>query len=467
MSRSFNGVSDYILANHAASDGVFGSAYGFSEQRPYAVSLWIKGAAQTTIHVFYSEGGSGTNNQFLLLATSPTSGKASVTIRGNSGGTSQVNGSGTFASAKTVFDNSWHHLLFTQDGAATCTWGVYIDGVLDTNLHGTYTAVATSCNELCIGADQRSGIQSGRYFAGLIAHVAVWHRQITAEEAEAIYAGLSPLALSPFHYWPLDGNGPEPDRGYALPAYGTLVGTTQSADAPSRAAAYVPRGWVVQRTPLLRPATTTGAVSDSDAATETEGAESIIAAVSGSDTATETEGTPAIALAAADTATVSSETASVAMLTDIVKSSSDSATADDEVVTGTSLDFDTFNFTETGSVAALTDTIKSDSDSATESESSAVVGPASGISSSDSATVTDSGSVTVVPPSDLNDHDQALLAELYKLLVAVTSSDSATATENDGGPPGGGGAGDGGGTGSGGGVGVKVKFARRHIAARI
>lgn len=239
MARLFNGTSDYIAADAAA---------GFSEQRPYSVGLWVTVAGSG--RNLYSEGRSSTNNPFLQLKTyfDGVGSLFTLVIRNDSGGSSQVDA--PHSTSGHVDDGNWHHFLFTQDGAATCTFACYVDGVLDSGLSGSYTSGTTTINRLTLGAFRGATIAT--YWASGIAEAAVWHRQLGADHAAALFAGLSPLALNPAHYWPLETDAA--DHGYGVGAAGQLHGTSQSGTAPARASLYLPRGWRDQFSPLFRPA---------------------------------------------------------------------------------------------------------------------------------------------------------------------------------------------------------------------
>lgn len=465
--RAFNGTSDHINGD---LDGAGPSGFTYSLQRAYAVAFWIKAAAPGSAgsQEPYCEAAVNTGNQFLQIENGDAThlNKMLVIARGNTGGASQINGASPVYTTAVVFDSTWHHFIFTQDGIGK--WAYYVDGVASGN--GTYTPAACSTNIVTIGAARVSGAPPGtssKFLNGKMAHVAVFGRKLSDKEAAALYAGVSPLELNPYHLWPLNGGIPERDHGYRAPVLGRLHGTKVSWDGPGRAPAVVPRTWRDMYGPILKVLVGGSTpIADADSATATEGAESITAAVAGSDSATETEGTPTIGVTAADTASLASETASVVSSTPTAKSDSDSATVDDEVATGSSADFDTFHLTEAESVASITPTAITDSDSAAGSETSTVT-PSTGISSNDTAQLTDSGAVTVVGPTDLNDQDGAQLTEMYALLVEVSANDGGTLSENDGGPLGGGSPPptDGGGTGSGGGPGVVTKLSRRSIAA--
>lgn len=198
--RIVNGSDEFLFADDAA---------GFSESSPYSVFVWVKAAAGTGD--LYSESHSSSSNPFLQLQRN-ASGKLVVAVRSDAGGTSQVNG---VASALTAFDNTWHSVLYAQDGATPCNWQAYVDGAADSTAHGSYTPGTTTIDQLTLGFFRAQSNNSP--FAGRIAHVAIWHRQLGANEAKALGGGLSPMRLNPAHYFPLFGgsDGPDPDLAAA------------------------------------------------------------------------------------------------------------------------------------------------------------------------------------------------------------------------------------------------------------
>ena len=216
MARSFNGTSDDIVANAAAS---------FSEQSAYTVAFWVKAppnGSSPTSQTCWCEGANASNNQFILIGKRVTgsSQQGIVTIRNNAGGTSQVN---AVATNGVLFDSTWHHFMYAQNGAATCGYHYYIDGVLDKS--GTYTSGATTINVLSMGCDTRNG-GTAQFFNGTLAEVAKWSRQLSVSEAASLAAGLPASHLGPDHYWPLWGvDSPEPDIGAASHVTGSLTGT--------------------------------------------------------------------------------------------------------------------------------------------------------------------------------------------------------------------------------------------------
>ncbi len=211
MGRLFNGTSDVITVNNAS---LFGIAAAF------AVSAWVKGAAQNN-KTIYGECRTAQNTGYFDMASGQTTtSKARIAIT-NTAGTLLL----AVESTATAFDSTWHHLCYTQD--ASRNYVLYIDGVSDKS--GTYTSgTVGTMGRAGIGAFIRA--TTGLLFAGTICHVATWSRQLGANEALGLANGTFPLAYGPDHYWPLFGaDSPEPDLGIATHTTGVLTGTAFAA----------------------------------------------------------------------------------------------------------------------------------------------------------------------------------------------------------------------------------------------
>lgn len=146
----------------------------------YTVSMWVMGdyLGQNDRRV-YSEGSPTNNNPLFTLGTDPggTSSSASVFIRSDSGGAA-VNGR---RSTRPVFDNVWHHLVWTDmNGRGK----LYIDGVLDETDY-TYTRGQATLSQTSIGAVLR-GTNVGNFYFGSIDELATWDRALTWTEIQQV-----------------------------------------------------------------------------------------------------------------------------------------------------------------------------------------------------------------------------------------------------------------------------------------
>jgi len=139
--------------------------YNNGTSNAYTVSMWVKGAPQTSSAV-YAEGLTGTNQPcFKIMTTS--SGKVMIYIL-HSGGL-VINRSST----SVAFDNTWHHLAWVDNnGTAT----LYIDGVADAT-DFNYTRVSVSLNNSTIGAAH--GQYASNFFVGQIDELCLWKTALT------------------------------------------------------------------------------------------------------------------------------------------------------------------------------------------------------------------------------------------------------------------------------------------------
>ena len=158
---TFNGTSQYLGINHSTDNSVNGLPV-YNSANGYTVSLWVKGppigASNSVDRYLFTEGSTLSANPFLALqtrngATAAASNKLDVVVRTTGGGTPIVN---HLKSGLIVFDNTWHHLAWTDDhGAAK----LYVDGNLDpTSFNYSYTAGSLTLNTTAIGALVRSTV---------------------------------------------------------------------------------------------------------------------------------------------------------------------------------------------------------------------------------------------------------------------------------------------------------------------
>src|SRR5688572_7295534 len=118
---TFNGTSDLISAAYT-------SGLPISAQSAFSVAMWVKGPIQLDKRVF-SEGSSASNAPLFNIGTDSTAapntaGRVDILIR-NDANSSIVNHR---KSARIAFDNTWHHIAYTDDNGKAI---VYIDGIRD------------------------------------------------------------------------------------------------------------------------------------------------------------------------------------------------------------------------------------------------------------------------------------------------------------------------------------------------
>lgn len=179
---SFDGITQYCQRT---------TGFPLYNNPAYTLSIWVKGdgSAQSDRRIF-SEGATNSNTPLVTLGTPGGTGGTSVRpfVR-NDANAALLNGP---VSARPVFDNTWHHLVWVDSNGVT---KLYIDGTLDTaNLRytrsGTFTLHTTS-----VGAIVRAAV--GNQFAGTLDEVATWNRALTFTEVQSIYTnGVPPPVMA-------------------------------------------------------------------------------------------------------------------------------------------------------------------------------------------------------------------------------------------------------------------------------
>ncbi len=198
--RNFVDTNDFVAgrySNALAFD--FVSKYGFRNSGTpifnstnYSVSLWVQGdfTGQNDRRVF-SEGSTLNNNPLFTIGTDnanpPTTPSATIFVRNDTGANAELVGK---KSARAVFDNTWHHLVWTD---ANGKGKLYVDGVRDETDYN-YTRGALTLNMTVIGAVARAPLPINYYF-GNIDEVVTWKRVLSWTEIQQVMTnGIPPLA---------------------------------------------------------------------------------------------------------------------------------------------------------------------------------------------------------------------------------------------------------------------------------
>lgn len=163
----------------------------------YSISLWLKGPGQTNRYVF-SESSTFHDNPTLLFRSgtaNPLTNRLSILLR-NRRGQSLI---GNVTSASAVFDNNWHHIVWTDDrGNAK----LYVDGNLDgssssnlynyvwaygdLNLNTTTIGTRVSSNNTATFATVQPLVSVNQTFIGQIDEVATWERALSLAEVNEV-----------------------------------------------------------------------------------------------------------------------------------------------------------------------------------------------------------------------------------------------------------------------------------------
>ncbi len=152
----------------------------------YSVAFWIKGGGQSSRTV-YMEGSSTTDTPVIGFSTESSGlGSNLVVLVRTDGNTAVVNRKSTGP----VFDNNWHHIVWTDvNGRAR----LYIDGLVDAT-DFSYTPGSLTLNTTALGAMVRS--TTNNFFGGTVDDVAQWSRRLTWTEMQQIRTNGIPAQTS-------------------------------------------------------------------------------------------------------------------------------------------------------------------------------------------------------------------------------------------------------------------------------
>ncbi len=152
--------------------------------------MWVQGdfTSQNDRRVF-SEGSSANNNPLFTLGTdnTATTPSATVFVRNDAGAGTVITGR---KSTRPVFDNTWHHLVWTD---ANGKGKLYVDGVLDETDYN-YTRSTLTLNQTSLGAVLRA--VAGNWFLGNLDEVATWKRVLSWTEIQSIMTTGIPTPIS-------------------------------------------------------------------------------------------------------------------------------------------------------------------------------------------------------------------------------------------------------------------------------
>lgn len=168
---SFDGTDDYVDIS---------SALPVHSLTSYSISLWVKGAPGQLDKRLFSQGSSTNSYPMLTIGTDSAgaSGKLDIYIRNES----NVVFLNHFQSQSTVFDNTWHHIEWTDTAGSV---KIFVDGVLDNSSSYTPLASVLPCDRAALGAVTRSALS--HFFAGFVDDVRIYNYARTAEEVSVDY----------------------------------------------------------------------------------------------------------------------------------------------------------------------------------------------------------------------------------------------------------------------------------------
>jgi hypothetical protein len=182
IAGQFSNAANFLVTADATNImfGIRSNGQAIFSRTNYSVSLWVKGPTGQTDRRVFSEGSSTANNPLFTLGTDNTglTPSATVFVRGDGGGNTAIAGR---KSARTVFDDNWHHLVWTDSNGQG---KLYVDGSLDETDY-TYTRPAVTVNMTVIAGTARAPLPITPYTGG-IDEVATWDRVLSWTEIQQI-----------------------------------------------------------------------------------------------------------------------------------------------------------------------------------------------------------------------------------------------------------------------------------------
>ena len=184
-----------------------GEALPIHQYDTLTISFWTKANAQeqkdengndTNDRRFFSEGATGNNNPLFNIGTANDGSNNGIDLFIRSTGTDTLNH--TKSVQEPLDGEDWHHIVWTQNGAASV---LYVDGVADT---ADFNANAfaplerfTADNNTLLNTTSIGGIRRGapsHWVTGLIDEVGVWKRTLSAEEVAELFENGTPFPQS-------------------------------------------------------------------------------------------------------------------------------------------------------------------------------------------------------------------------------------------------------------------------------
>jgi hypothetical protein len=160
--------------------------YGIAQSDGLSVSLWIKSADVATSW-FLAEGNTADSDPVYVFGVQDLP-ALHVYIRTDSGSVLRNR-----YSAGTVFDNTWHHLVWTDIAGDA---KLYVDGTPADSAGFSYPPGTLTRNTTAIGALLRRTVDGKYPFTGWIDDVSVWRGVLSTNDIDALAGGASPAELA-------------------------------------------------------------------------------------------------------------------------------------------------------------------------------------------------------------------------------------------------------------------------------
>jgi prepilin-type N-terminal cleavage/methylation domain-containing protein len=178
-----NCINGSCILLDGVTDRVTHTDIHFADYAPHTVSIWVKwGTTPPSSYIApYGRGWSGSSNVYFSKTLKV------FAIRSVGSSTEQaIAGS----NSTTVFDNNWHHVVWTVDSSRNAKF--YLDGIQN----GSVTVIATS-TEMYYGSIGRGYNNNAYSWNGYIDELRVFSETLTSSQIkEQYYVGLNSLLAS-------------------------------------------------------------------------------------------------------------------------------------------------------------------------------------------------------------------------------------------------------------------------------
>lgn len=228
MSYSFDGVDDILTDNTNGGTDLSIDVYSFM--------AWAKVGTlpSSTGHIMGRASGTHSSNHMMMRVPGSETDSSQDWLR-QGGPTSGVNGAGWSSQdglQHSVGGTAWDHLLGTFDVNRSQRFEAYING------GGAFTygdsgdaATVYENHDFSVGQVYND---SARIYEGLLAHLCIWNRVLTAQEITDLANGGDPETVAPsglIRYWPLQSDSAtqvdQAGSGHDLTVYGASYSTDE------------------------------------------------------------------------------------------------------------------------------------------------------------------------------------------------------------------------------------------------
>ncbi len=165
------------------------SGFAIGANPEFSVAFWVKADAtgQSDRRVFGEGSNTSASPLFTMGTATDNSPRLQVLVRSDTGSTVLSR-----LSTSAVFDDSWHHVVWTEKGGQA---RLYVDGLMDeTNFNYSRSGQSLTLNQTAVSALQRSG--PGNWLKSTVDDVAIWTRALTWSEVQSLVTAGVPAPVT-------------------------------------------------------------------------------------------------------------------------------------------------------------------------------------------------------------------------------------------------------------------------------